>query len=267
MSGAMAGPRGAGGGTADAIRLALGHAISMHRVREKLAAFDALSMPRVLAAAKGAWAEAWEYNSGTGTEYFESHEIYGRYAEAHGRKNWGGSDRMFLDMLKTDRVQYSRFLDAEETARAFSVWLCGTSLASDYVYRWINPPELGSCTDGTFESKIEEDGTRRGFKALTINPELRFEGRKIHMRVPMDGGMRSNVRCVHYTVMPRNLEEEDERICDPKEAKHATEAEVRVIDGTPIPPRTDFVVLPGAKIGREVAKGLGRRYKIAWLDS
>ena len=264
MSGAMVrrADAGAGGGSA-AIRLAQGHAISMHGVREKLAAFDALSMPRVLAAVKSSLTGV-ERGGAVSRDCFRSGRCFDRYMVAQAGKNWDESDRLLLDALRLDRAKYGRILGAEETARAFSAWLCGTAFALDYAYRWIDSPEMGSCVGGTFESRIEADGTRRGFKALTTNPKLRFEGRKIQMLVPMGGAVRRRIRSVQYTALPRRIEERDERIGDPKSAEHVAEAEIRVPDGTPIPPRTHFAVLPGARIDKEVAMALGARYRITW---
>ena len=165
------------------------------------------------------------------------------------------------------RAKYRKLLNAEETVRAFSAWLCGTALNRDYVYRWIDPPEIRSCMGGTFESKIEADGTRRGFKALTVNPGLWFDERRIQMRVPMNSVMRMSTWCVRYTVLPRNIDERDERIGDPKSAKNVIESEVRVPDGTPIPPTTDFAVLSRAGISEDVGKALGARYGIQRLGS
>lgn len=264
MAGAAAGRVGAYGHIADTISVAPGHTISMQGVRKKLAALDGFSMPEVLSAAEGAWREVWEHREPVDAGYFGSDKIYGRYRAAQARKDWQESSRLILGARRLDSMEYRRLLDAEEAAHAFSVWLCGTALGTDRAYRWIDPPELESCMGGTFESKIEADGTRRGFKALTINPRLQFEGRKIQMRVPIDGSMHRNIQCVQYTILPRNIEEKDERVCDPKEAVHAAEAEVRVPDGTPIPPSADFVVLPDAGISRDAANALGTRYKIMW---
>lgn len=140
------------------------------------------------------------------------------------------------------------------------------ALDLNHAYRWIDPPELESYTGGTFESRIEEDGTRRGFKALTINPRLRFEGRKIRVRVPVNGSIRNSIRCVRYTVLPRRIQEGNERIGDPKEAKYIVESEIRVADGTPIPEGTKFIVMPGAGVDQEIAKALGKRYVITWSN-
>lgn len=263
MAGAAAGRAGAHGRGADTISLASGHVVKVCSVRKKIDAFDALSVQGVLSAAEGAWLGVRDYNASIDIEYFGSYERYSRYKIAQARKDWCESDRLFLDEVAKDGSKYRRLLDAEETARAFSAWLCGAALAADYAYRWIDPPELRSCVEGTFESRIEADGTRRGFKALTINPLLRFEGRKIQMRVPIDDAVRRSMRCVQYTVMPRDMEEKDERVCDSKGADHAAESEVRVLDGTPIPLGTDFVVLRGAEIGWEVDRMLGAKYKIA----
>lgn len=258
---------GSSGRAAGAGWIAQGHSISMRSVHEKLAAFDMLSMPGVLAAAKDAQVGVQEYEDSIDKVYLVDVEASARYKAAQARKDWRVSDRLFLDKLAQHSVKYRKLLNAEETVRAFSAWLCGTALNRDYVYRWIDPPEIQSCMGGTFKSKIEADDTRRGFKALTVNPGLWFGGRRIRMRVPMDSVMRMSTWCVRYTVLPRNIGERDERICDPKSAKNAIESEVRVPDGTPIPPTTDFAVLPRAGISEDVVKALGARYSIRRLGS
>ena len=255
----------AGGGAHGTIPIVPGHEINARSVCEKIAEFDALSMPRILSIVEDVQVEIQKYKDSIDDAYFGSDRIFNAYRDAQARKNWRSADKLFLDTLLRDREMYNGFMDAEETARAFSAWLCGAALTSDHVYRWIDPPEVGSCTGGTFESRIDADGTRRGFKALTVNPGLLFGERKIRMRVPMSNAMYRHIRCVQYTALPRDLEEKDERVYDPKEAKHAVESEVRVLDGTPIPSGTDFVVMPGGRIDRETAKTLGARYKIAWV--
>ena len=188
------------------------------------------------------------------------------YMEARARKDRAEADRLFLDALVPDRAEYFKMVELEEEARAFSVWLCGTALGRDHACRWIGLPEIESCAGGTFESRIEDDGTRRGFKALAANPELWLGGRKIRMRVPADSAVRRSIRCVQYAALPRQTRGKDERIGDPKSAKHASEAETREPDGAPIPPGTDFAVLAGAGVDREAAKVLGSRYRIEWAD-
>ena len=247
---------------ASATRIAPGHSIDICGVRKKLAAFDSLSMQRVLSAAEDVGQTVQKYGGVVDEKYFGSGEVFGRYEAAQMRKDWAESDRLFLDALVKDRARYRRIIDSEETMYAFSAWLCGTALGSDRAYRWIDPPELESYTSGTFESRIEEDRTRRGFKALTANPELWFEGRKIKIHVPIGDIIHTSIRCVQYTTLPRRMRESDERIGDPKEAVHAAESEIRVPDGTPIPPGTEFVVMEDAGIDRVVTKELRRRYKV-----
>ena len=247
---------------ASATRIAPGHSIDICGVRKKLAAFDSLSTKGVMSTAKGARQAVQEYEDTVDQKYFGSGEVFGRYEAAQMRKDWAESDRLFLDVLAGNRSEYRRFIDSEETMCAFSAWLCGTALGADWAYRWIDPPELESCTGGTFESRIEEDGARRGFKALTVNPELRFKERKIRLRVPMDGTIRGSIRCVQYTALPRRMRESDERIDDPKEARHPVESEIRVPDGTPIPLGTEFVVMASTRVDRVLTKELRRRYKV-----
>lgn len=96
---------------------------------------------------------------------------------------------------------------------------------------------------------------------MSVNPELQFGKRKIRIRVPMNDAIRRNIWCVRYTAMPRKIEEEDERIGDPKSAKYVAEAEIRVPDGTPIPSESDFAVMSDAKIGEDLTKDLGAGYR------
>lgn len=263
MTDAMAGSAGAGGGSDAVIRLAPGHAISAQGVHEKLAALDTLSVPLVLSAVKKSLPGVG-YEIVVGRERFRSSRCFDMYLEAQAKKDWDEADRLFLDELKQDRAEYGRLLGEEASARAFSAWLCKTALSLDYAYRWIDLPEVGSCVGGTFESRIEADGKRRGFKALTIDSELVYGERKIRMRVPMDNTIRGCIWCVRYTALPRRIKEKDERIGDPKSAEHAAEAEIRVPDGTPIPSKTDFVVLKGARIDKDTTKALEARYRITW---
>lgn len=250
------------GGT---ITVAPGHGIDRRSVREKLAALSGLPVPDVLLAAKGAWESVREYSDSVRPERFQDEGVFARYEAASARKDWVEADRLFLDALALDPPKYRRLLDAEGTMRAFSTRLCWIALGSGRMYRWIDPPELESCLGGTFESRIGSDGTRRGFKALSANPELQFGTRKIRMRVPVSDAIRRSTRCVQYTVMPRKIEEADERIVDPKSARYAVEAEVRVPDGTPIPPGADFTVMAGAEVGRGMAKALESRHRVIRL--
>ena len=115
---------------------------------------------------------------------------------------------------------------------------------------------------GTFESRIEDDLTRRGFKALSMNPRLKFLSRKVKMEVPLGYDVRRRVNCVRYTSLPRQIEAKDERIEDAKNSSNATEAEVRVPDGTPIPAGTTFTVQEGASVDRRVVGRLKEMYSV-----
>lgn len=206
-----------------------------------------------------------KYEDSIDKVHFGGGAVFSRYEAAQAQKDWDDSDLLFLNGLEQNPAKCQGVLDAESTMRAFSAWLCGTALASDHAYRWIDPPELRSCVGGTFESRIEADGTRRGFKALAANPELWLNRRKVHMQVPLDGSLRRRIRRVQCTVLPRHIKGRNERIGDPKSAKYAAEAEMRVPDGTPIPPKTVFAVLRGARIDRGAVKALGARHKIVRL--
>lgn len=252
---------GAGEHGVATIPVAPGHMIDLRGTHEKLAALSRLSMPDVLIEVNNAWENVREYADSVNLDHFHNDDVFSRYEAASTRKDWEEADRLFLDSLVLDPPKYRRLLGVERTMRAFAPWLCGIALESEYAYRWIDPPELESCLGGTFESRIEHDGTRRGFKALSVNPELQFGKRKIRIRVPMNDAIRRNIWCVRYTAMPRKIEEEDERIGDPKSAKYVAEAEIRVPDGTPIPSESDFAVMSDAKIGEDLTKDLGAGYR------
>ena len=126
----------------------------------------------------------------------------------------------------------------------------------------MDPPELQSYLDGTFESRTECDGTRRGFKALSLNPRLKFLSRPIALIVPLGPYMRGSLWHVHYTALPRRIAEKDERIADPKNAASAGEAEVRVPDGTAVPTDSAFVVRAGTSVDEWVVRALERRYEV-----
>ena len=67
---------------------------------------------------------------------------------------------------------------------------------------------------------------------------------------------------VYYTALPRDIMEKDERIGDPKIATNVREAEVRVPDGTAVPPDSVFVVKPGTPVDWNVVKALARKYVV-----
>ena len=86
--------------------------------------------------------------------------------------------------------------------------------------------------------------------------------RRVALEVPMDHGMRKSIRCVSYTIMPRDIDAPDERISDAKNMAFATEAEVRVPDGTAVPSGTVFTIKPDAGVDQGVVMALEKKYTV-----
>lgn len=223
---------------ADTITLAEGHTIGQAAVDKKRRMLDGISIDAVLDRTRG-WARASVYTKPPDAGYFGSTAIYDVYREAVARKDWPAVDQLVLDALVRRPSAYAKLLDAEEWMRAFSGRLCAEAKTARAAYRWMDPQELGSYLAGTFDSRVEDDLTRRGFKALSINPALNFLSRKIMMAVPLDNYMRGRVECVRYTSLPREVEARDERIADAKTDLYANEAEIRV-RRNPRPVRDDL---------------------------
>ena len=176
------------------------------------------------------------------------------------RKDWAAVDQAVLDVLAQNCPGYSKFMEVEEWMHAFTERLYAEALTARSAYRWLDPPELQSYLDGTFMSKVEGNGTRRGFKALSMNPNLNFLSRKVMMTVPLSPDIRRSLRRVCYTALPRYIGEKNERIGDPKGVTNVGEAEVRVPDGTAVPPGTVFVVKPGTPVDRNAVRALARKH-------
>lgn len=177
-------------------------------------------------------------------------------------KDWAVVDQLVLDVLAQKRSVYAMVLDAEEWMRAFSGRLCAEVETAHAAFRWMDPPELESYLSGTFESRVESNHMRRGFKALSMNPDLKFLSRKVMMTVPLNNDIRDCVRCIRYTALPRRVKAEDERIGDDKSARNAVEAEIRVPDGTPVPAGTTFTLQKNTSVDRRVITRLGEMYAV-----
>lgn len=185
-----------------------------------------------------------------------------RYHGLVAQKNWPAIDKLVLDTLAATSSDYSRFLDAEEWMQAFNGRLCAEVGTACTAYRWLDPPELKSYLGGTFESRAESSLARRGFKALSMNSNLNFELRRVVLEVPLDHGIRKSIKCVRYTVLPREVEGPDERISDPKNALYAREAEVRVPDGTTVPSEAVFTIRQGAQVDQNVVMALEKNHAV-----
>ena len=151
-------------------------------------------------------------------------------------------------------------MDAEEWMQAFTHRLCFEARTARRAYRWLDPPELESYINGTFESRVESNHTRRDFKALSMNPGLNFDTRSVALEVPLGHVMRKSIKCVPYTIIPREIDIPDERISDPKNMAFAAEAEVRVPDGTAVPSGTVFTIKPNARVDQGVVMSLEKKY-------
>ena len=189
-------------------------------------------------------------------DFFGSVSTYKQYKKAMSRKDWITSDLLFFTALASDSGAYRRLLETEEWSWAFNGWLRRTASTMPLAYRWIDPGELESLKSGTFRNRVEKGPTQRNHKAFSLNPDLKFLARTVMITVPLATGMRDSLRCVRYTALPRDILEEDEAICDPKNIKHSSEAEIRVPDGTAIPHGTAISVEDGTRIDKSVLAGL-----------
>ena len=244
------------------IELAPGHTISRAAVRRKMLLLDDLSINDAVGRVRYIWNSVSPFIQSLDEEYFGSTAAFDAYRSAVARKDWTAADKAVLDSLARNRARYGRFLEAEEWMHAFTERLRAEAESAHEAFRWMDLPELQSYLGGTFESRVEIDGTRRGFKALSLNPDLNFLSRPIGVRVPLIPGMRRSLRSVRYTALPRDIEEENERIADPKNAINVGEAEVRVPDGTAVPPDSVFVVKAGTSVDERVARALEMRYEV-----
>lgn len=246
----------------DAIVLAPGHTITRAGVHAKQKELDSIPLSDVLDKVAGIYSSA-EKIIGAFTEgSFGSAAISRRYRGLLAQKNWPGIDKLVLDALAATRPDYKNLLDAEEWLQAFSNRICTEAGTARTAYRWLNPPELESYLNGTFESKAESGRTRRGFKALSMNPDLNFELREVLLEVPLGPDIRKSIRCVRYTVMPREIEVCDERISDQKSAQFSVEAEVRVPDGTAVPTGAIFTIKQGTRVDQGVIEALEKNHAI-----
>lgn len=246
----------------DAIVLAPGHAITRSGRSAKKKALDSIPMCDVLRKAEAVHASSNKIVGELDKGFFGSAAISMRYYGLVAQKNWPAVDKLVLDTLAATSSDYSRFLDAEEWMQAFSGRLCAEAGTARTAYRWLDPPELKSYLGGTFESRVEGALARRGFKALSMNSNLNFELRRVVLEVPLDHAIRRSIRCVRYTVLPREVEGPDERISDPKNALYAREAEVRVPDGTTVPSGAVFTIRQGAQVDQNVVMELEKNHTV-----
>ena len=246
----------------DAIVLAPGHAITRSGVDAKKKELDGLPMRGVLGKVDYIRSITIKASGKVDGRLFDSTVDSKIHRDLAAQKNWPKADKMFLDALAVTPSSYNAVLDAEEWMRAFSYRLCFEARTARKAYRWLDPPELESYINGTFESRVESNHTRRGFKALSMNPSLNFDTRSVALEVPLGHVMRKSIRCVPYTIIPRRIAVPDERISDPKNIAFAAEAEVRVPDGTAVPPGASFTIKPDARVDQDVVMALEKKYTV-----
>ena len=168
--------------TAGTIALAEGHTIESAVVHKKRRLLDDLPIETVLRQVKvvagvDALSELLDRSR------FEGGVISDAYRAAAARKDWMEVDQLALDALARNRAVYAKVLDAEAWMYAFSGRLCTEAETAHAAFRWIDTTELQSYLGGTFESRVEDNLARRGFKALSINSSLNFLFRKVKMTV------------------------------------------------------------------------------------
>ena len=171
-----------------------------------------------------------------GPEVVMTGELYAAYESAVIDRNWNEADPMYAnacsDLYPTE---CDEMVDGEGWARALNAMLRDEIGRINVLWRWMSMKEVPSYEGGTFESRIEKDGGRRGYKSLSMYENLYSGVRRAAMRVPIDGAVRQAVRPAAYTALPRPLQPFQERIDDAKEIRYAGETECRVPDGTPVP--------------------------------
>lgn len=180
---------------------------------------------------------------------------YSRYRSAADAGDWRGADLMYAERLAIRRpAAFGAVRHAEIHARALNVILNESLARIRVLRRWIDPAELESYKHGTFESRIEADGGRRGCKLFSMGRNEYSKMRAVEVAVPVDARIRRAARTADYTALPRIADPSKERMDDKKHIRHAGETECRVPDGTSIPRgtqiRVDLGKIPRADMGR-----------------
>ena len=157
------------------------------------------------------------------------------YDEAVAAGDWIVADRIYLDKLKASNPDmYRKTLYMAGLAHEFNLALVRQISRSKTLFRWMDPEELQSYEHGTFESKMEEGGKRREYKAFSLGINVHSR-RPMSIMVPIDDAIRGKLRAVTYTALPRLISRKDERIGDRKHLSYAHETECRLPDGTRVP--------------------------------
>lgn len=162
-----------------------------------------------------------------------------RYMSAFRARNWLEADGIYMAELRhQNRGAFMSTLFAEGDARAFNRLLMEELASSNVLLRSMTVAELPSYEGGTFESRREIDGGRRGYKAFSLYENVYSAERPVTMSVPISEDIRRLVSTATYTALPRPLQPSEERMGDGKHVTHAGETECRLPDGTPVPPST-----------------------------
>ena len=178
-----------------------------------------------------------------GPETIMTDREYAAYKSATNDRRWGEADAMYANVLSASYpTRWSEMLDGEGWARAFNAVRNDELAKISALWRRMDLREVPSYEGGTFESRMEKDGGRRGYMALSMYDSPYFGVRLASMRVPIDGIVRRVVKPVVYTALPRTLQPFQERIDDAKEIRHAGETECRMPDGTRVPGGTTIKI-------------------------
>ena len=150
--------------------------------------------------------------------------------------DWAGADKTYLDWLKVhDPALYLETLELEGLASEFNQHHRWRVSGSPSFVRWMDMEEMASYLDGTFESRTEKDGGRRGYKAISLGKNIHTDKRPAFLAVPADDTIRGAIRATAYTALPRFIPPEYERIDHQKHLSYAHETECRLPDGIRVP--------------------------------
>ena len=213
-----------------------GHSLDRRMLDEARRAFAALDGGDFLDTASSVAAKAAPFNidpSETLGEGSPESRTYERMADAG---DWAGADKTYLDWLKArDPALYIETLGLEGLAREFNQHHRWKVSGAPSFVRWMDMEELASYLDGTFESRTEKGGGRRGYKALSLGKNIHRFTRPASLEVPADDAIRGAIRAAAYTALPRFVPSKDERIGHQKHLFYAHETECRLPDGTRVP--------------------------------
>ena len=166
-----------------------------------------------------------------------------RYELAARAKEWHEADSVYMNALRDkDRAKFDSIIEAEGWARALTCVFREQLAKCDMLWRGASWGELESYKDGTFGSREEKDGGRRGYMALSMWENQHCNVRPLVIKVPIKD-IRHAIKPAVYTVLPRRLDASQERIDDAKEIRHADETECRIPDGTRVPRNTTIHVM------------------------